>query len=1651
MFARKEVSPLVYIQVSADYRLDTVSDENLMIIREALGWEIDKGTFLPDLVLSQEKSYFVEMLDRGFRGECFSFNILFPCKFQKVKECEVLVTPVEIGIGGKTSKIGLAIRCKDELISDLAKLNSDGLLSVVFNSVSMGICITDRHGNFVEVNREYCRIYGYTREEMIGNSFTMVLDSAHHAELKQLHDNFFTSGQEPPSEFEVVTKDGRVLTVGIFTDKLITAEGEEFKVTSVTDISEIKELEGQLKNLTKNIPGIVLRYELRPDGRDRLLYVSEGIQKFCGLSPKEAIDDVSKIWERVHPEYFESLKKSIMDSARELTTWEAEWKYKHPDGTTHWHRASGNPKKLYDGTLIWDSIIMDITHEKEAESNLLRTEKRFEKLISEGVEMIAVLDSKGHYIYNSPSYTTLLGYSAEELNGLQAFSLIHPDDVPDHYASFEQVFKEKKVQSKPYRIRKKDGQYLWLKTTGNNLLHDPLINGIIVNSTDVSELIQVESNLKSSEQQYKYLFENNPGAMMIWDLQNGKILDVNDRTCSLYGYTREEFLNLTVYDIRPKGEVPKFQDQSKTENWVNYQGARLYYGISRHLDKAGNALDIEVNAQMITYKGRRVSLVLLHDVTQQRKEELRLKLLESAITNANDAVIITEAEPFAQPGPGIVYVNEAFTRMTGYTSEEVIGKNPRILQGPKTDRQELDRLKKALEEWRSCEVTLVNYKKNGEEFWTNFSVSPVADSKGWFTHWISIQRDVTAQKREEQKRELEAQIMQIFGEEQRFGFALERSLQKLIEFSELDGGEVWLVNADRTKVNLVSRYARTEQAKKFVELAKDIASFKLGEGLPGKIWAENQSLEINSSSDQRHFSRKNAVVESGLSRAFGMPLHYNQEVIGVMVFATHQFNGDVQSLMETFDPMKEMLGAEIFRKKAQDELSQVFDTAQDIICILGFDGKFKKINKGGLRLLGYTEEELLTNTIDHFLHPDDRESTQIKLNQMRAGSLQEQFVNRFITKEGQIVWLDWTSSVVSEEELIYSVAKNISEEKELQDLLESANKMARIGFWEWDAEKNTQYWSKITHEIFETDPSNTPTAEEGILMYDPDYVPLISSHFQACVTEGIPYDLELPITTRGGAKIWIRTRGQAEFRAGKCKRVYGSIQDITDLKIAQIELERAFEQKNAILESIGDAFFSVDKTGEITYWNQVASRLFGGTKEERVGSSVWNLIPITEENITLGKLREAITQNQVLRFEQFFIQLKKWLEITIYPSEIGLSVYLKDITLRKISEELVRQSNERFERVAQVTADAIWDWDVRKDKLYWGKGYEQLFGLDYNPDELNYLTWESHVHPEDLEKAQRIIEEAIEDIHSENLYSEYRFRRKDGSYAFVTDRALIIRDQHGSPTRIVGAVSDVTERKQYELSLRQLNEKLENRAHELAVSNAELEQFAYVASHDLQEPLRMVSSFLSQLEVKYGEKLDDRAKRYIYFAVDGVKRMRQIILDLLDFSRVGRINESLITFPLSGIIEEVKILQRTLLEDQKGKIITHDLPVLTSYRSPILQIFQNLISNGLKYSREGVAPVVEIFCVDQGDYWKFEIKDNGIGMEAESFDKIFVIFQRLHTQEKYSGSGIGLAIVKKIVNNLGGKIWVESSLGQGTSFFFTLPKNSKRNAEDFIG
>lgn len=268
---------------------------------------------------------------------------------------------------------------------------------------------------------------------------------------------------------------------------------------------------------------------------------------------------------------------------------------------------------------------------------------------------------------------------------------------------------------------------------------------------------------------------------------------------------------------------------------------------------------------------------------------------------------------------------------------------------------------------------------------------------------------------------------------------------------------------------------------------------------------------------------------------------------------------------------------------------------------------------------------------------------------------------------------------------------------------------------------------------------------------------------------------------------------------------------------------------------------------------------------------------------------------------------------------------------------------------------------------------------------------------------------------------------------------LILAGSGALLIKIVKTRQDSINRRKTSALLRKMNEKLEKRAEELASSNAELEQFAYVASHDLQEPLRMVTSFMTLLETGYADNLDDTAKKYIFYARDGATRMRQIILDLLEYSRVGRIKEKA-SVDMNVVVKEAIELNAVTIKEKSAVIDADDLPTVTGNASALRQVFQNLIGNGLKYQRRNVAPVIRIRVIETETHWQFEVTDNGIGIESKYFDKIFIIFQRLHTKDEFSGTGIGLAICKKIVENHNGSIWVESEPGKSTSFYFTIAK-----------
>jgi len=236
---------------------------------------------------------------------------------------------------------------------------------------------------------------------------------------------------------------------------------------------------------------------------------------------------------------------------------------------------------------------------------------------------------------------------------------------------------------------------------------------------------------------------------------------------------------------------------------------------------------------------------------------------------------------------------------------------------------------------------------------------------------------------------------------------------------------------------------------------------------------------------------------------------------------------------------------------------------------------------------------------------------------------------------------------------------------------------------------------------------------------------------------------------------------------------------------------------------------------------------------------------------------------------------------------------------------------------------------------------------------------------------------------------------------------------------------------------------LAEKAEELTRSNQELEQFAYVASHDLQEPLRMITGYTQLLAKRYGDKLDQNANEYIDYAVEGAKRMQGLIRDLLTYSRVGtRGKEFALTDCEAVVAGTLRVLQPAI--EESAATVTYDpLPTVMGDETQLLQLFQNLIGNAVKY-RDSKPPVVQVSCKQEGGNWLFSVRDNGIGIDPQYANRIFVIFQRLHGRDQYAGTGIGLAVCKKIVERHDGKIWVESELGKGATFHFTIPTNGER-------
>jgi PAS domain S-box-containing protein len=487
-----------------------------------------------------------------------------------------------------------------------------------------------------------------------------------------------------------------------------------------------------------------------------------------------------------------------------------------------------------------------------------------------------------------------------------------------------------------------------------------------------------------------------------------------------------------------------------------------------------------------------------------------------------------------------------------------------------------------------------------------------------------------------------------------------------------------------------------------------------------------------------------------------------------------------------------------------------------------------------------------------------------------------------------------------------------------------------------------------------------------------------------------------------------------------------------------------------ILEEMDEGAVIITEEGTILYHNQMFASLFGRVDQEFTGTNIRRFISSGEKenfdqllNLGLGGKADGN-----ISYKNKDRTLYLHLLIRALPADLAgdICIIISDITqMQQYQNHLhemvnvaildIEKANEKLKQTQQKLTNAlengnigIWEWDIKTGKAFIDSRTEKTLRMAPGTFENTFQAFKKLIHEEDISHFENAVNRSI----SENIPLETIYRLKSDN-RFISIKASIARDEKGVPDQMAGVCFDISElKKNSERNLLRLSE-------ELLRSNKELENFAYIASHDLKEPLRMVSSFTELLGKQYENKLDERAHEYIFFAKEGARRMYDLLDGLLEYSRIHTKGNEFSGVDLNQVMDSVEKNLSLIIKEKSAIITCQKLPVVFADESQMILLFQNLISNAIKFNNR--KPQIRISCKSEIQHFIFSVTDNGMGIDSQYFDRIFLIFQRLVTRAQYEGTGIGLAICKRIIERHEGRIWIESKPGQGSTFFFTIPKN----------
>ena len=535
---------------------------------------------------------------------------------------------------------------------------------------------------------------------------------------------------------------------------------------------------------------------------------------------------------------------------------------------------------------------------------------------------------------------------------------------------------------------------------------------------------------------------------------------------------------------------------------------------------------------------------------------------------------------------------------------------------------------------------------------------------------------------------------------------------------------------------------------------------------------------------------------------------------------------------------------------------------------------------------------------------------------------------------------------------------------------------------------------------------------------------------------------------KDGGTIWANIAITLERDAsGKPLYAISVLEDVTAQKHVEEALRQSEARYRRTFELAGSGIAHIGLDRRFIRVTRRLCEILGYTEDELIGMTGrqishpddLDVINTQRKRVYAGEVDHVRVEKRYLRKDgsTVWVTFSMVLERAADGAPLYEIAIFDDITERKRAEEALRESEARFRSLTQLSSDWYWEQDESFGLTFMSGRMGERTGLDasaylgrkrWDQPALNLTEQDWAAHRAALER-----HEPFRDFEMERP-------NPSGGTRWISVTGEPLHDEAGRFKGYRGVGSDITARKHAEAQLRRAHDELAQKAEELQRSNAELEQFAYVASHDLQEPLRMVSSYTQLLGRRYADKLKEGdAQEFMHYIVDGAARMKQLIEDLLAYSRVGTKGKEFRPVPIETPLKKAIGNLRAAIEESSAAVTWDPLPTVDVDEMQLAQLFQNLMGNALKFRGQGV-PRIHVSAEEKEGEWHLTIADNGIGIEPQYFERIFMLFQRLHTMGEYPGTGIGLAICKKVVERHGGRIWVTSTPGEGSQFHFTLPK-----------